>query len=46
MEPDPRYPTFEEVYPRHEFAPLVWLVLLAAAWIASRRVAKRAPVVS
>ena len=37
METDPRHPAavpkFEEVYPRHDFAPLVRLALTAGTWM-------------
>ena len=39
-----RRPTFEETYPRYEFAPLVTIVLALGDWLAARRDrAKRAP---
>lgn len=37
MESNPRPPRFEEVYPRYEFAPLVRLALVSAAWLKARR---------
>jgi hypothetical protein len=30
-------PTFEETYPRHEFAPLVAIVLALGGWLAGLR---------
>jgi hypothetical protein len=37
----PCQPTFEEVYPRYEFAPLVTAALYAAEWINRRFALKR-----
>ena len=44
-----RHPTFEETYPRYEFAELVRLALVLAAWLVRGRrrlEARRAPRVS
>jgi hypothetical protein len=36
MPDESRHPTFDEVYPKYEFAPLVSITLYAAEWIMKR----------
>jgi hypothetical protein len=36
MPDSPRHPTFEETYPKYEFAPLVRVALYAAEWVKQR----------
>jgi hypothetical protein len=42
MPDEPRHPSFEEVYPKFEFAPLVSAALYAAEWINRRFALTRA----
>ena len=42
MEPKSTPPKFEDVYQRHEFAPLVALAMTVADWIKKRRADRQA----